>query len=390
MKERTRKYVKLSLILYAALLSAAVIATVAWFVTSRTASIKTSDDDDMVIRAGQQLEISMADGSTGWGSTIKIPTLNQSIPDITGDGVNFFYPTTLDSNDMPIMNDASTFLDVSNNPNGEYYIELKVKFRTAAQTKIYLSNTSSITPKDLDAVNDLTGTVSKDILAGAVRVCFFDEADPSNRVIWIPNDTYQVGNTAGIGHTFTKNGVREESYGYLLANKDAVTAHQWDESHFRAGKVMVGTTALATPSTTNEDGIASPAMTGGGAALLTFEGGTQMIEKTLIIRVWVEGTDREAITDLVGGQFSYELDFISISKEANNNALSMVTWSGDQLLNIPGGTKVEYSFNAIDWMPYSNKIEGATGYEIVYVREKESATKTCGIVNAIPRSSVAN
>lgn len=387
MKERTRKYVKLSLILYVALLSAAVIATTAWFITSRTASIKSSDDD-MVIQAGQQLEISMANGSTDWGSTIKVPVLNQSIPDITGDGVNFYYPATLDSNDEPIMNDASTFLDVSENPNGEYYIELKVKFRTAAQTKVYLANTSSITPKDLTSVNDLTETVSKDILAGAVRVCFFEESDPTNRIIWIPNDRYQL-NSAAVGHSFVQNGEREDSYGYLLANtaSNQITAYNWDVSHFRTGKVMVGNTALASPSTTVDD-VVVPAMTNGGAALLSFEGGTEKTEKTLVIRVWVEGTDREAVTDLVGGQFSYDLNFISINKEENNNSLSTVTWSGNTLNGITGGTNVEYSFNAIDWMSYSNQIAGDTGYDTVYVREKETATKTCGVVNAIPRSSV--
>jgi len=382
MKERTRKYVRLSLILYVALLSAAVIATAAWFITSRTASIKTSED--MVITAGQQLEISMADGSANWGSTLETPVPSLSIPDITGNGVNFYFPTTLDSNDMPIMSDASTFTDVSENPNGEYYIELKVKFRTAAQTKVYLSNQSQITPKDLNAANDLTGTVSKDILAGAVRVCFYEEGHPENRMIWIPNDTYQLSST-GEGHTFVQNGQREDSYGYLLVGNNQVTSHLWGTDDFRAGKVIVGTTALASPAKTVDE-VAVPAMTNGGAPLLTFDGGTEMVEKTLVIRIWLEGTDREAVTDLVGGQFSYNLDFISINKEENSNTLGTVTWANDgKLQGIPDNTIVEYSFNAIDWMPYSNQIAGSDGYDTVYVREKESATKISGVVNAIPR-----
>ena len=379
MKERTRKYLKLSLILYVALLSAAVIATTAWFVTSRTASIKTADDADMVIKAGQQLEISMDDGST-WGSSIKVPVPNQYLPDITGDGVTFYYPTTLNPDDTPIMDDASTLKDVSDNPNGEYYIELKVKFRTAAETKVYLSNKSSITPKAGEQIeaetDDLTETVSRDILAGAVRVCFFEEGNESGRVIWIPNDRFQLTDTEN-GHGFINGGAREDNYGYLLPGTDNKIVNQlWDASHFRTGKVMVGTTALAQSSTIN-----------GGAPLLSFEGGSEMLEKTLVIRVWLEGTDREAVTDLVGGQFSYNFEFISINKEKNNNSLSTVTWSGDTLNGIEGGTNVEYSFNAIDWMPYSNKLDGADGYDTVYVREKESATKTCGVVNAIPRTS---
>lgn len=378
MKERTRKYLKLSLILYVALLSAAVIATTAWFVTSRTASIKTADDGDMVIKAGQQLEISMADGSTDWGSTIEIPVPNQYLPDITGDGVTFYYPTSLNPDDTPIMDDASTLKDVSDNLNGEYYIELKVKLRTAAATKVYLSNKSSITPKAGDQIesetDDLTETVSRDILAGAVRVCFFEEGNESSRVIWIPNDRFQLTDTEN-GHGFIKGGAREDSYGYLFPDGDKIGNHVWDASDFMTGKVMVGTTALAQSSTT-----------GGGAPLLSFEGGSEMVEKTLVIRVWLEGTDREAVTDLVGGEFSYNFEFVSINKEKNINSLSTVTWSGDTLNGIEGGTNVEYSFNAIDWMPYSNKLDGADGYDTVYVREKESATKTCGVVNAIPRT----
>ncbi len=390
MKERTRKYVRLSLILYVALLSAAVIATAAWFITSRTASIKTSED--MVITAGQQLEISMTDSSAGWGSTVGVPVPEMAIPDITGNGVNFYFPTTLDSNDMPIMSDASTFMDVSDNPDGEYYIEYKVSFRTAAQTKVYLSNQSSIIPKDLDSADDLTGTVSKDILAGAVRVAFLEEVNEGEyvtRAIWIPNDGYQISKT-GDGYTFVKDGHREDSYGYLSVGNDQVTSHAWGTDDFRTGKVIVGTTALASSAKTDEDGNQISAMTNGGAPLLTFDGGTEKTEKTLVIRIWLEGTDREAVTDLVGGQFSYKLDFISISKTDGDNTLGAVTWSEtENKLNGVEGKNVLYSFNAIDWMPYSNQIEGSDGYDVIYVREKETATKICGAVNAIPRSSAA-
>lgn len=388
MKERTRKYVKLSLILYVALLSAAVIATVAWFVSGQTASIKTSDD--MVIRAGEQLEISI-DGEN-WMSSIGLPTGNQVIPDITGDGANFYYPTALDSNDEPIMSDASTFLDVSDNPNGEYYIELKVKLRTAAQTKVYLSNESYIRPKDLTGKNDLSETVSKDILAGAVRVCFFEEGkEESDRAIWIPNAHYELVSN-GSGFSFRENGKREEKYRYLLPDTatNKMTEHVWGIDDFKTGKVMVGDAALASPAQTDEDGNKISAMTNGGSAILSFDGGSEMTEKTLVIRIWLEGTDREAHTTLVGGAFDYNLSFISVNEKNNNNPLASVKWENNQLTGIPDDVSVLYSFDAIDWHTYSNMISDAGARTTMYVRAKETASKKCGDICEITKTDASN
>ena len=410
MKRKTKKKLIVGIILYTVLLGTILGVSFAWFINNREVTVKSSDD--MVITVSSKLEIKMLnDGGSGeWGS-VASKTLDKTYPDISGNGVDFFFPISLNESDDPFFSDPTSFLYVNEAKNPEYYcLTARMVLRTGSPMDVYLANDSSVTGENMEEKDDLTKSVSSDVIAGAVRVAFYEETtvtaadgSPSTseqlRCIWIPNDRYEI-TAEGNKYVFTEEGSRE-AYCYLAPdngsfdeNTTEMVEIPWSAEQYASGLVLVGNDRLAQDP--DAQGKAALSATNGSTSLLRFHCENGVEEKVLTVRIWVEGTDREAISTLNGGRIQYCLNLIGIEKESYSSeeqeefeALSADASVG--LLKAGNASvtsgELDYSFNGIDWeMFLGNDEEFLTKLNEqgrVFVRMPETRDKKASSVREI-------
>ena len=153
--------------------------------------------------------------------------------------------------------------------------------------------------------------------------------------------------------------------------------------------VTVGHSALAKVSNDQEAGSLNDAK-----ELLSFSGeGGKAEEKTLLIRIWIEGTDREAEKAHVGGKLQYKFHFVSMDRfeNGNNEFVSEINYDpmGNMLIAPEGVTaSMQYSFNGIDWVDYTPgtqiSTEDKTKLMVRFaqtVRERSSTVKSFDLIN---------
>lgn len=369
-------------ILYIVILCLVVSASLSWFIFNRTVTIE--NQGDMQITAGSRLEISV-DGGTEWGDYFPITIEDANYPDITGDGKTFYCPMFLDASDK-VFQDVSTFREVTKENENLYLITVRVKFKTAAKTAVYLSSESFVNGKEMSVISDenksLYGNISRDGIAGAVRVAFVEEIREGEEVVknvWIPNDTFQLGYDQSGKATFKQDGRREDVYGYLSIDGASVLSHSYSPEDFCRRNVTVGSGSSVLATLSDDE---SSAMINEAQALLTFDGKSGLQEKTLIIRIWVEGTDREADKALVGGRMEYKFHFVSIDKDlCPFDPSYIILNTGTKMLtlteNAPElGTSldglVEYSMDGLTWNKYSGTLSWKDTDRYIYVRYIET------------------
>ena len=332
MKENSKKYVKLSIILYIVILSVALVGTLAWFVFEQTAEIKTSENGK--ITAGEYLEIAIDDKNDEtpdeWLSKIELASPAQ-YPDIsvTPDG-KAWYPVELDDDDNVKIGEDGACINVTGEKG--YFVKLNLKVRASKSLNVYLHNGSEVQGLNPDKT-DANNSFSKDAIAGAARVGFFDESG-NVITVWVPNEKYELASDAS---SIKYDGNAEESYKYLnVSDAGNVSGDSaWDSE-----KISVGNNALATDTMANE-----------AIPLLSFDGAG---EKKLTVYVWIEGTDREANTVLSGGNIKFNLKLVGIPKKAAaensdidinavvfNKTDGSFTYNGDEM-----GNEILYGFDA--------------------------------------------
>ena len=276
----------------------------------------------MVITVDNRLEIRQYVANqgkdTGWGAVLQTK-FNGSYPDITGDGVNFYFPTSLDGNDQPYFDKPSeTFVCLNGRKDQDlFFMTLKLEFRSRTPMDVYLADDSCVLGVDIDKMDDLTQSISSDLIAGAVRVGFYEQMKNEEgqvvevlKTVWIPNDSYHVISLENGSYTFEISENEIETYGYLapnngtLENSTYMEECTWSEEAYASGAVLVGDDRLAQAATAT-----APSSTNNSVPLLSLDGKET---KVLVIRIWIEGTDREAVSTLNGGQMKYDLNFIGI------------------------------------------------------------------------------
>lgn len=204
-----------NLILALVLVVTVFIAVVAWF-TSKQES--TANGITVTAISGEGLKASFDNASfdTAISRTI---TENFKFPLITGDGTNFFIPALNRASGVPLK-DAAGIWQSKRDPiaarygeSGDYYVE-DIWFSADQDLEVYLRQDSMLLPLDVDKSTGKQkdtiqrksdfGTFSKDYIAGAARVAFFDvtEAkDPETgektetenlKYVWVPNENYQL------------------------------------------------------------------------------------------------------------------------------------------------------------------------------------------------------
>ena len=374
MKENTKRYVKLSIILYIVILSVALVGTLAWFVFKQSATITTKENSKIV--AGEYLEICFDDGKDEWVTDMKLSSVLQ-MPDVSlaldeNNKAQIWYPNSLDENDElfydELGKEGNVYLDVTDLEG--YFVKLDLKVRASQKIDVYLHSSSTISCVDPDKT-DANNSFSKDAIAGAARVGFFDES--GLKTIWVPNEGYEIVSEGGKVTGFNFDGTPEAEYKYLKVVDGTVKSNDaygvWTND-----QLTVGNDELADDNSINE---ASP--------ILSFD---EAGEQKLTIYIWIEGSDREANTVLSGGSIKFDLKLVGIEKkdEAAVNIADVEYQKGALVYASTGaevGSEILYSRDSNTWTPYSHGAPLANGNETLYVRAKETATEMVGSIKEI-------
>ena len=278
---KKKRNTKVSSIIYESIFAilALVVVSYSWYVFSNQAS--TTGIDLEVIGA---IDISISNDGKNWSKSTSIsPQDKMALSELSGDGINLFYPV-ISNKEVQGYTDVSEFsqTDVS-------YLEFKFYISSSGPVSIYYGVDCSVVPLDNSKLADN--------IAGAIRVACFETTGgekPTNSIVWAPNSTYQYSNGA-----VNKSGTVEDMYTYAtsssttlktISTNGAVSGVSTDKK-FIWGDITEQMIADMDPITT----------------INTEYGKEASVELT--VRIWVEGTDREAVRELLGGQFKVHLSF---------------------------------------------------------------------------------
>lgn len=334
-KNKRKLHAILSVIIIASLITG---VTYAWFFINRDVELEYASD--IVCESGTSLELSIDNGETWSGRVVKSGT-SSKLMDISGNGVNLFRPKMLDETNQPIGFDIAEVIDSQGYGD---YIEFNVDLRSTSAMNVYLSGDSFINPKstDSDDVN-IFGKFSKDYIAGAMRVAILEKVDDTEvlKMIWAPNPTFMLTRNQNGTYNFTPEGVMETSYSYYTGDSYyTVTKDDYANKQFIYGS-------------TN----ATPYMANSSPILTTLNPATGYYDiKTLIIRIWFEGTDREADQALSGGCTEMNIKFSGIQKapasEQKQQEIDALAF--DDANNVITGlnTNMVFSEDGFNWKQY--------------------------------------
>ncbi len=177
------------------------------------------------------------------------------------------------------------------------YIEIVSYIKTNGPIRLFLDPNSSVLPVN---VNN-----KKDLIAGAVRVAILVES--YNPFIWAPNTSYQY-NSDG---TMTTQGEAESSFSYVYSDTDDRYITPENIVQIENPEKLLHGVDQSKRFVWGDLSEIEEYFTSVSPIFATSKDLNQEIEVKMIIRVWIEGTDREAVKDLIGGKFKIDLKFIA-------------------------------------------------------------------------------
>lgn len=269
------------LVLINGLVVVSVVAVFAWFITSDTASVSGFESS---ISEASYIKVSQ-DGGETWENGIDGVNLYNMrvISEVSGNGSVFYEPLYGEGDVI----DGFSTVDLDDGK----YIEKKFTFEADTTQHIYLTNESTVIPSDPNGNKNDAG-ISRDYIAGAVRIAFFEVTDEGEdlKYIWVPEPTIEYRDGA-----VYPNGKVEAAY-YRQLGTDL---NQTDfVSTGGASSGFSGDFLWGDPET---DGV---------VPLLTLETeGKKPVRGEIIVRIWLEGTDRECVKGLHNGNFKVNLKF---------------------------------------------------------------------------------
>ena len=330
------------------LLIALVGGTLAWFYINEEVTVGYGNS--IFCEAGDSLEIALVEDGVAsrWSSSIDYSAGEFTTVDITGNGLNLYRPTEINENQQPVnLTPAISSLD---NSRSYDYIEMEVAFRSVSKMNVYLSEESFIAPVDPDdSTSNIYGNFSRDYIAGAMRVAVID--DDGLRMIWAPNSQYQLIQNANGSYDFNsgKNGdsVPESAYYFYGEDENGKLVQQEFPADAYASKQFVVDSTGA-----------GKGYTGNSAVLVSLvpESEGAHAQKTVRIRIWFEGTDREAHQALAGGNVNVKLKFIGVSKEideAKQNEINSITFNQDNSKFTGLSSGMVFSTDGRNWIEYN-------------------------------------
>ena len=289
-----------NVILLVSVLVVIMIATFAWFITSKEAAMVST-----MVHVGKAsyLQVSGDEGNS-WSEDLDLEIgVNDNFKEISGDGRTFFAPVydVVGDFDTGYSTQIVSFNTVT---ESEKYYEQIFEFRTDVEQDIYLSPESSVT-----SVSEQGNAY----IDGAIRVAFFEldaNGNETLKCIWAPNSAVQY---SAATNSFTREGRVEPYYYYQKSAKPVDSA-----------TLNSTTSDLAVISTAGTDANgcgynqAYKFMWSNGQklpknapAILRMDelGEDGNIYKKLKVKVWLEGHDRECVSLLSGQKFTMKLQF---------------------------------------------------------------------------------
>ena len=264
-----------------------VSVTFSWMVFTKDASV--SPLETHVVDA---VDIAISD-LTGeyWGSSLEIVSKKTygSITEFSGNGDKLYIPTvsgkTITGYYLPDYSERE-----------KNFVEIDVKVRSATGMRLYVSPESFVSP--------LSENEAKDSIAGAVRVAFLIEN--FKPYIWAPNSRYEYKNGR-----VNKNGTPESSYSFVYSDtKDTFISADNVITIDNSGKKESGFNHEHNFLWGDPDSIENYPYSVGPIFTVNDTNGAEVVVE-MKIRIWIEGTDREAVADLVGGRITSSIRFFA-------------------------------------------------------------------------------
>ena len=350
MKNKKKNKLKLFAIYLICPLFMMVTVSFAWFFINQQVEINYTPN--IQCEAGHSLEISIDGGST-WAGGVELKTATPKMLDITGNGINLYKPITVDEQYQPQGFEIAEEIDVETGEGD--FIEIEVMLRTNSKMNVYLSGDSYISPvSEGTASHSIFGNFSKDYIAGATRVAVTEKNGSTEilKMLWDPNPYYKLTRNENGTYTFNKEvktaNVDASNYQYYVYDSQT--------KKYTTRKLSMDDIANKVISLGNVGG--KDELTAGDSPILTTFTPTtdqQMLYKTLMVRVWFEGTDRESDQALSGGVIKMYFKFNGVNKEevlaSNQTLINNITHSGGKFNNLQTG--FEYSYNGFEWHKYT-------------------------------------
>lgn len=333
-----------------------VAASYAWFTNGARLKI---DGLSITTRAVQNLSFSL-DGGITWDDETSL-NMDENFKfnsEITGNGINLYVPSTRREDGTPV--------SFRNATRDKDYLEFEIRFKSDNPVGIFLDNDSFILPTAGDKESDLIGSnvirkssagdYTRDLIAGGVRVAFIENditedviiPQAKTKLVWAPNSNYQL----------VKN---KSNYQFLLNSTDSQDYSCLNPSTLEKQVV---------PNLKDKISASYSKLSTGGDPMLTYIQSKDEI-KSITVRIWVEGNDRETDTSLKGGIFRIFFNFIGINKKINTNIPNTTIYNN----TMSGFTKdMEYSIDyGNHWITYQDNTNPIFGINAtVYVRYQET------------------
>ena len=295
----TQKSILKNIIIICGLFVVLIAATCSWFITNDSGDI--GELETAVVDAAY-IKVSKDEGLT-WENNLDLDLGTiVSLRETTGDGVTFY---------EPLYSGTDSISGYAQSANENVYFESIITFKTDKTQSVYITDESFIIPAD--TASELKnksefGDYSKDYIAGAIRVGFFELLEDGTYkplFIWVPNPEIEYN---AKNNTVTGSGSVEDYYSYYSDGEEP-------------GFVKIMTDGKS-------DGVSGAFVWGsleqdGVKPVLKFDSGTEAgpdgsMTKKLVARVWVEGTDRECVRALYEGKFKMYFKFQAVREVSND------------------------------------------------------------------------
>lgn len=289
-----------NVILLVSVLVVIIIATFAWFITGQNVSTVNMD-----VHVGKATYVQVSgDEGNNWSEDLDVDIgVNNNFKEISGNGTSFFAPVYdgVRGSDGVYSTQLVSFEKVADNVK---YYEHTFEFRSDTTQDVYLAPESCVTS---------VGGQGNSYIDGAVRVAFFELDDAGNetlKYIWAPNSNVEYSAET---NSFTREGTVEPYY-YYQKSVTPVDVSALEASNANA--------AVISTANTDETGCGyDPAnkflwtsegnMPADAPAILRLDASNAdgHVHKKMVVRVWLEGHDRECVSLLSGQRFTMELQF---------------------------------------------------------------------------------
>lgn len=276
------------------------VASYAWFTNGTRLNM---DGLNISTRAVQSLSFSL-DGGITWDddTTLNLDENFEFNSEITGDGSKLYVPSTRRENGTPI-----AFRNATVNKD---YLEFEIQFKSENPTGIFLANDSFVYPTAGIEENKLigdnvirkssSGNYTRDLIAGSIRISFA-ETNNETKLVWAPNPNYQL--------------IKENNITYFNLNSNVKQDYTYLNPSTLESEIV--------PNLKDNINASYNTLSASGDPMLTYIEEANQV-KSITVRIWVEGNDRETDTSLKGGVFRIYLNFIGIEKQFNEQIPTVI------------------------------------------------------------------